>query len=94
MVPLACIFLALSEDTLWTTVEALKSPATSTIFYWALFIAALLVSCLRHSPGNLLRQCGSSPLAVLCHVGVHDFAMVIGRAGVTAQARAVSGHKY
>ena len=72
-------------------------PATSCSHIHNLLLdlvhAALLVSCLRHSPGTLLRQCGSRRWRCV-HVGVHDFAMVIGHDGVTAQARTVSGHKY
>ena len=42
--------------------EALKSLATSTIFYWTLFIAALLFSCLRHSTWYLASPMRFSPV--------------------------------
>ena len=48
-----------SEATLWTTVEALKVASYIHNLLLDLVHAALLVSCLRHSPGTLLRQCGS-----------------------------------
>ena len=73
--------------------EALKSLATSTIFYWTLFMPLyfFLVCDIHLVP--LLRQCGSRRWRCV-HVGVHVLAMVIGHDGVTAQARTVSGHKY
>ena len=60
-----------SEDTLWTTVEALKSLATSTIFYWALFM--LLYSFIVYDT-HLVTCFANAVLAVggVFHVGVHD----------------------